>query len=184
MGSRVLTTEQLEEYSELTFLTKHEIHYIFKRFMKLGLSQIEQDFHFRFNSFYIMEEFPQLKFNPLRREIFKVFSSQQDGHFSFEDFLDLCSVMSENCPLKVKSAWAFKILDFNGDGVISQEDIHVLLDRLTGSDTLLKADKDHIADVLLQEMDLQHTGSMSQLEFLHAMSKMSSEFANAFSFRP
>lgn len=91
--------------------------------------------------------------------------------------------MSENCPLKVKSAWAFKMFDFNEDNEISQEDINVLLDRLTAPLKLPGEDKDHISDTLLKEMDLQHTGSMSQLEFLHAMSKMP-EFVTAFSFRP
>ncbi|XP_055694484.1 calcium and integrin-binding protein 1-like [Lutzomyia longipalpis] len=182
-SASILTKEQLEEYAELTYLTKYEIHYIFTRFLKLGPTQIATDFHFRFNSHYVMEEFPQLKFNPFRKEIFRIFSSQKDGHFSFEDFLDLCSVMSENCPLEVKAAWAFRILDFNGDNEISRDDIIVLLDRLTGTSRLTEDDKNQISDILLHEMDLQHTGSMSQLEFLHAMTKMP-EFATSFSFRP
>uniref|UniRef100_A0A1L8DMK1 Putative ca2+-binding kinase n=1 Tax=Nyssomyia neivai TaxID=330878 RepID=A0A1L8DMK1_9DIPT len=179
----ILTKEQLEEYAELTYLTKHEIHYIFKRFLKLGPTQIASDFNFRFNSHYVMEEFPQLKFNPFRKEIFRVFSSQRDDHFSFEDFLELCSVMSENCPLEVKTAWAFRILDFNGDNEICRSDISILLDRLTSTSILSDGDKEQISNILLNEMDLQHTGSMSQLEFLHAMTKMP-EFATSFSFRP
>lgn len=49
------------------------------------------------------------QFNPLKDRIFKVFSSHKDGKFSFEDMLDLCSVMSNKCPDKVKAAWAFRI---------------------------------------------------------------------------
>lgn len=58
---------------------------------------------------YIADQFPQLKYNPFCGRLFKVFSSIDDNHMSFEDFLNLCSVMSENCPLKVKAAWAFKM---------------------------------------------------------------------------
>lgn len=86
------------------------IHFsIFNKFLKLGENELKENFHHRFIDLAIMEQFPQLKYNPFRERIFHVFSSKNDNHFSFEDFLDLCSVMSENCPLKVKAAWAFKI---------------------------------------------------------------------------
>lgn len=39
----------------------------------------------------------------------RVFSSKQDGQMSFEDVLDLCSALSENCPEDVRAAWAFQI---------------------------------------------------------------------------
>jgi len=42
--------------------------------------------------------------------------------------------------------------------------------------------KRQISDILLEEIDLQHTGGMSQLEFLHAITKMP-EFATTFSCR-
>lgn len=47
--------------------------------------------------------------NPFRDQLFAVFSSQNDGRLSFEDFVDLSSVMSVNCPLPVKAAWAFRV---------------------------------------------------------------------------
>lgn len=49
------------------------------------------------------------QYNPFRNQIFAVFSSQNDGRLSFEDFVDLSSVMSVNCPLRVKAAWAFRV---------------------------------------------------------------------------
>lgn len=82
---------------------------IFNKFKILGESELTENFNHRFNDLCIMEQFQQLKYNPFRERIFEVFSSKKDKCFSFEDFLDLCSVMSENCPLKVKAAWAFKM---------------------------------------------------------------------------
>lgn len=38
-----------------------------------------------------------------------MFSSENDDRFSFEDMLDLFSVLSEKCPLAVKASWAFQI---------------------------------------------------------------------------
>ena len=70
---------------------------------------MQNDIQHRFHVAEVMELFPQLKYNPFRDRLFRVFSSQKDEHFSFEDFLDLCSAMHENCPLDVKALWAFKV---------------------------------------------------------------------------
>lgn len=50
-----------------------------------------------------------VQLNPFRDQIFDVFSSARDGRLSFEDFVDLSSAMSVNCPLPVKAAWAFRV---------------------------------------------------------------------------
>lgn len=82
---------------------------ILKKFSELGREEMEVDVHHRFHVAEVMELFPQLKFNPFRDRLFRVFSSQKDEHFSFEDFLDLCSAMHEDCPLEVKALWAFQV---------------------------------------------------------------------------
>jgi len=38
-----------------------------------------------------------------------VFSSSQDGDMTFEDFLDMMSVFSDNAPKSVKVEYAFRI---------------------------------------------------------------------------
>lgn len=70
---------------------------------------MEVDFHHRFHVAEVMELYPQLKYNPFRSRIFRVFSSEQDECFSFEDFLDLVSAMHDDCPLGVKALWAFRV---------------------------------------------------------------------------
>ena len=47
--------------------------------------------------------------NPFRDRICAVFSSSQDGMLSFEDFLDMMSVFSDNCPKNLKVEYAFRI---------------------------------------------------------------------------
>ena len=47
--------------------------------------------------------------NPFRDRICAVFSSCQDGMLSFEDFLDMMSVFSDNCPKNLKVEYAFRI---------------------------------------------------------------------------
>lgn len=47
--------------------------------------------------------------NPFRDKICKVFSTHENGLFSFEDFLDLFSAFSETASLSVKIDYAFQI---------------------------------------------------------------------------
>uniref|UniRef100_A0A182IVM8 WD repeat-containing protein 89 n=1 Tax=Anopheles atroparvus TaxID=41427 RepID=A0A182IVM8_ANOAO len=124
----------------------------------------------------------KLHHNPFRDRLLHVFSSENDERFSFEDLLDLFSVLSDKCPLSVKATWAFQLYDFDDDNVITKEDILILCDRLTKHDSLEEAEKQSIADVLLKEIDLQNNGNIAEIEFVHAMSKMP-EFHQTFSCR-
>lgn len=54
-------------------------------------------------------QYPELKVNPFGDRICRIFSSSQDGDCTFEDFLDMMSVFSENAPKAVKAEHAFRI---------------------------------------------------------------------------
>ena len=56
-----------------------------------------------------MLNYPELNVNPFGDRICKVFSSSRDGDCTFEDFLDMMSVFSENSPKSVKAEHAFRI---------------------------------------------------------------------------
>lgn len=56
-----------------------------------------------------MLKYPELNVNPFGDRICKVFSSSRDGDCTFEDFLDMMSVFSENAPKLVKAEHAFRI---------------------------------------------------------------------------
>ncbi|GAB1862948.1 CIB1 protein [Camponotus japonicus] len=63
--------------------------------------------------------------------MYRVFSSKQDRHLSFEDILDFCSVFSANCPQGVR---AFEIFDFDGDYQVSLDNLIKAVQRQAGSD--------------------------------------------------
>lgn len=54
-------------------------------------------------------QYPELRVNPFRDRICKVFSSNTEGDCTFEDFLDMMSVFSEMAPKAVKAEHAFRI---------------------------------------------------------------------------
>ncbi|XP_050312457.1 calcium and integrin-binding protein 1-like [Anthonomus grandis grandis] len=179
-----LTQDILEEYTILTYLNKSEILHIFKIFGQMDRDGTGlQDCDARFPSESVQEIFTQLKFNPFRDRIFKVFSSRGDNCMSFEDVLDLCSVMSEKCPDNVKAAWAFRILDFDEDGLIGEEDLARVIDRLTQhSGYLTEEEQQHIIKILMEGLDIESSGKVSVQEFVHSVGKMS-EFPHSFCFR-
>ncbi|XP_055531643.1 calcium and integrin-binding protein 1-like [Wyeomyia smithii] len=185
MGAKesILSAEQLEEYVELTFLTKWEVQLILEKISSLATDEISANLHQRFSTRQIMDAFPQLKYNPFRDRLFELFSSACDTRCSFEDILDMFSVMSENCPQSVKAAWAFRVFDVDNDNMITKEDIYLICDRLTKYDQLEDAEKETIAEVILKEIDLQNNGSLGEFEFVHVISKVP-EFHNTFSFKP
>ena len=47
--------------------------------------------------------------NPFRKRICKVFSSDESGNLTFDQFVDLFSVFSERAPREMKVQYAFKI---------------------------------------------------------------------------
>ena len=57
----------------------------------------------------VKQNVPELAHNPFADRICYVFSSAKDGYMTFEDFLDMASVMSSNSPAEVKADWAFKV---------------------------------------------------------------------------
>jgi calcium and integrin-binding protein 2 len=50
-----------------------------------------------------------LQENPFRKRIFAVFSNDGTGNLTFEEFLELLSVLSEQAPRDIKVFYAFKI---------------------------------------------------------------------------
>ncbi|KAK2186548.1 hypothetical protein NP493_196g00006 [Ridgeia piscesae] len=129
----------------------------------------------------------ELKVNPFRDRICEVFSSQQDGMLSFEDFLDMMSVFSDSCPKNVKVEYAFRIYDFDNNDMIGKTDLEEVINRLTGSNSqlpdaqhLLKPDEmEKLISNILQEADLDQDKALSYAEFEHVISK-APDFVNIF----
>lgn len=56
-----------------------------------------------------IEQLDELKENPFKQRICEAFSRDGQGNLTFEDFLDLLSVFSEQAPRDIKIFYAFKI---------------------------------------------------------------------------
>ena len=80
---------------------------------------------------YIVQNFPHLKANPLGRRICQAFVVSTNGLMTFTEFLDMVSSMSPKTELAKKVPHAFQIFDLDGDGLISRQDMHDLMDLLT-----------------------------------------------------
>ena len=66
---------------------------------------------------------PELKENPFRKRICKIFSADGLGNLSFNELMLLFSSMCEHTPRDIKLHYAFLIYDFDGDKYIGVADI-------------------------------------------------------------
>lgn len=188
-GSQSVFDEQeLDDYQELTYFTKKEILHVYKRFQQLDPDfKTRKDVKKNMKNERLSEEdihsLPELKENPFKDRITKVFSSQGDGSMTFEDFLDMMSVFSDSAPKNVKVEYAFRIYDFDEDDIISSKDLKEVVNRLTGDDQhLTDDDMQQLIDNIFEEADLDDDDSLSFAEFEHVISK-APDFINSFRIR-
>jgi calcium and integrin-binding protein 1 len=179
----VFTEEELDDYKTLTYLSKKEILNVYKKFRTLAPDLVAADKNAKVPLLKI-KEFPELKVNPFRDQICKVFSSSGDG-MTFEDFLDMMSVFSESAPDNVKVEYAFRIYDFDGDDLISDSDLKRVVESLVGQEKENKLSDDEmqqLIDNIMEEADLDDDKTLSFAEFEHVMSK-APDFVNSFRIR-
>ena len=183
MGSSqsAFTEQELQDYKQLTYFTEKEILHVYKRFFLLDPKRVAADKNARLSKEVIMN-IQELKMNPFKDRIVEVFSSSKEGDMSFEDFLDMMSVFSDNAPKSVKVEYAFRIYDFDGDDLISLDDIKEIINRLTGNQRLGEEDMKQLIDNIFEEADLDDDDSLSFAEFEHVISK-APDFANSFRIR-
>ncbi|XP_005101818.1 calcium and integrin-binding protein 1 [Aplysia californica] len=176
----VFTEEELDDYQTLTYLSKKEILHVHKRFKAISPGLVEADKNAKL-PFTKIRELPELKVNPFRDQICKVFSSSGDG-MTFEDFLDMMSVFSDGAPKNVKVEYAFRVYDFDGDDLISDEDLKNVIECLTGANKLTEDEMQQLIDNIMEEADLDDDKTLSFAEFEHVISK-APDFVNSFRIR-
>lgn len=118
----------------------------------------------------------ELACNPFADRICQVFSSAGDGSgdCTFEDYLDMMSVFSDSAPKSVKAEHAFRIFDFDGDDMLSKNDLKQVIQRLIGdSNQFTDMDMEQLITNILEEADLDDDGSLSFAEFEHVIDKSS-----------
>ncbi|XP_058513778.1 calcium and integrin-binding family member 3 isoform X1 [Ochotona princeps] len=116
----------------------------------------------------LISTMPELKDNPFRQRIAQVFSEDGDGHMTFNNFLDMFSVMSEMAPRDLKVYYAFKIYDFNNDDYICAWDLEQTVTRLTRGE-LSAEEVSLVCEKVLDEADGDQDGRLSLEDFQNMM---------------
>jgi len=184
MGNKqaAFTEDQLEDYQDCTYFNRNDILRIHQRYRDLNTDLIPEDFteldvqpKLKYK---LLQQLPELKENPFRRRICEVFSPDGDGSLTFDDFLNMMSVLSESAPRELKARYAFKIFDFDQDDYLGKEDLKQTLRAITANE-LTDEEMEFVSDKLLEEADLDENGYLSYAEFENVIAR-SPEFMNNF----
>ncbi|XP_070214606.1 calcium and integrin-binding family member 2 isoform X6 [Bos mutus] len=119
--------------------------------------------------------------NPFKERIVEAFSEDGEGNLTFNDFVDMFSVLCESAPRELKASYAFKIYDFNTDNFICKEDLQLTLARLTKSEL----DEDEVVlvcDKVIEEADLDGDGKLGFADFEDMIAK-APDFLSTFHIR-
>lgn len=177
MGNKVaiFTDQQIENYQDCTYFTRQEILAVFRRFRDLDPKLVPMVMTGDQPSTVVMPletilKMPEVKENPFKERICKVFSHDGSGNMNFEDFLDMLSVFSESAPRSVKMYYAFRIFDFNGDSLITEEDITQVVTALTRGE-LGPDEVKIVCEKVLEEADMDDDKAISQTEFQHVITR-------------
>ncbi|XP_056645797.1 calcium and integrin-binding family member 2 [Diorhabda carinulata] len=191
MGNKLVTftEQQLENYQDCTFFTRKEILRVFKRFREVRPDIVPKQMKkneaisIRIPLEDSIEKIPELHENPFKKRICEVFSRDGKGNLSFEDFLDLLSVFSEQAPRDIKVFYAFRIYDFDSDQHVGPEDIDQALLLLTrNTQELTSDDRQQIAEKVIEEADVDGDGKLSYMEFEHVITR-APDFLSTFHIR-
>ncbi|XP_030137412.1 calcium and integrin-binding protein 1 [Taeniopygia guttata] len=183
-SASLIPRDLLSEYQELTFLSKQEILLAYKRFSELlPKEERENACSARVPKSQILT-LPELRANPFQHQICHVFSTSESGDdsMSFEDFLDMLSVFSDSATSDIKSHYAFRIFDFDNDGILDRKDLEQLVNCLTGQgeeSQLSSAEMEQLIQNILEESDIDKDGTINLSEFQHVVSR-SPDFASSF----
>ena len=91
--------------------------------------------------------------------------------------------MQMNAPRSVKVMYAFKVYDFNEDGVICQKDVSNIVQTLCGQRKWGKGELKTIVDNFFKETDMDSNQELDFGEFENMITK-APDFLSSFRFRP
>ncbi|XP_053514960.1 calcium and integrin-binding family member 2 isoform X2 [Artibeus jamaicensis] len=169
---------------DCTFFNKNDILKLHARFYELAPNLVPMDYrkspivHVPMN---LIIQMPELRENPFKERIVESFSQDGDGNLTFDDFVDMFSVLCESAPRDLKANYAFKIYDFNTDNFICKEDLEMTLARLTKSE-LEEDEVVLVCDKVIEEADLDGDGKLGLSDFEDMIAK-SPDFLSTFHIR-
>uniref|UniRef100_A0A6I8NEG0 Calcium and integrin-binding family member 2 n=1 Tax=Ornithorhynchus anatinus TaxID=9258 RepID=A0A6I8NEG0_ORNAN len=175
MGNKqtIFTDEQLDNYQDCSFFTRKEILRLHERYYELAPNLVPMDY--RKNPIVtvpmqLIINMPELKENPFKERIVESFSEDGEGNLTFNDFVDMFSVLCETAPRELKASYAFKIYDFNTDNFICKSDLENTLSRLTKSE-LDEEEVVLVCEKVIEEADLDGDGKLNYADFEDMISK-------------
>lgn len=98
------------------------------------------------------------------------FSEDGEGNLTFNDFVDMFSVLCESAPRDLKANYAFKVYDFNTDNFICKEDLEMTLAKLTKSE-LEEEEVVYVCNKVIEEADLDGDGKLGFSDFEDMIAK-------------
>uniref|UniRef100_A0A5F9CGK1 Calcium and integrin-binding family member 2 n=1 Tax=Oryctolagus cuniculus TaxID=9986 RepID=A0A5F9CGK1_RABIT len=169
---------------DCTFFNKKDILKLHARFYELAPNLVPMDYrkspivHVPMS---LIIQMPELRENPFKERIVEAFSEDGEGNLTFNDFVDMFSVLCESAPRELKANYAFKIYDFNTDNFICKEDLELTLARLTKSE-LAEDEVVLVCDKVIEEADLDGDGKLGFADFEDMIAK-APDFLSTFHIR-
>merc|ERR1712088_835144 len=112
-------------------------------------------------------------------QIFRMYDSNKDGHIDFREFMIVLYIMSNGSP-EENLKQIFRVFDINNDGTITLKELQKIVRDLflvyavNGDKAVInetnadKASQEVLVKTAFKEMDENHDGKISQLEFVEA----------------
>ncbi|KAM4893371.1 long-chain-fatty-acid--CoA ligase ACSBG1-like isoform 1-T1 [Sylvia borin] len=171
-------------YYDCTFFTRKEILRLHGRYHEMAPNVVPMDYTKDPDVKLPMQliiNMPELKENPFKERIVESFSEDGEGSLSFNDFVDMFSVLSEMAPRELKAIYAFKIYDFNTDNFICKADLEKTLNKLTREE-LTAEEITLVCEKVIEEADMDGDGKLGFADFENMISK-APDFLSTFHIR-
>merc|ERR1712051_1143388 len=145
-GKSILTEEDINFIAKNTAMDKTQVENQYQIFLKK-----HPDGRISRKSFHTMmaDCYPGADTEKLERHIFRMYDSNKDGHIDFREFMIVLYIMSNGSP-EENLKQIFRVFDINNE---------------TNAD---KASQEVLVKTAFKEMDENHDGKISQLEFVEA----------------
>ncbi|CAB0035904.1 unnamed protein product, partial [Trichogramma brassicae] len=167
MGNKVATfsEEQLEDYQDCTYFTRKEILRLYKRFREMADPGMVPRSMTPHEASSLRLPLDYLARIPELKVCVCVIENDENLGICFEDFLEMMSVFSEHAPRDLKVYYAFRIYDFDEDGLVGLSDLERTCRQLVRG-ALADDEVMTVCQKVLEESDIDGDGALSYLELL------------------
>mmetsp|Transcript_35105 Transcript_35105/g.57353 ORF Transcript_35105/g.57353 Transcript_35105/m.57353 type:complete len:194 (-) Transcript_35105:63-644(-) len=184
-GQLPMKEEDLAQLEQHSFLKRGEILKLYKFWRRLGGHYYEEPRIVLSNR--LIESLTNLEVNPWAARICFIFASERDAlsglcSLTFDDFVTMVSVFHFRTPIELKYLWAFKLYDFDNDGILGLSDVSQCVRFIVGP-TMSDKEIREISQRLFLETDMNNDQSITAAEFANVMHKLGTMFGSKFSIK-